>query len=300
MEFRFRKEIKDIEERRKEYEKTKLQFPDKIIIICEKDPKYNIKALDETKYIVDKNMSVSEFSSMISRKIEIPYDVSLFVNGTTYIPFDKDLIDVYDNYHDKEDEFLYIAYTNIFELNKMLDKGNNMEFIFKEENKDVDKIREIYRKIKAQFPKHIPIICKKDPNSHFKDIGLIKFAIPSNLNISIFNSIIRKKLQVTYDVTLLVNGEIPVSRKSNLIDIYEKYQNKDDGFLYITYDVIFEENKNLEKKNYMEFTFKQENKNAEKRRESYETIMVQFVDKIPIIFEKDPQSSVSLIGKKNI
>ena len=58
-------------------------------------------------------MSVSEFGSMISRKIEIPYDVSLFVNGTTYIRSDKDLIDVYDNYHDKEDEFLYIAYTDI-------------------------------------------------------------------------------------------------------------------------------------------------------------------------------------------
>ena len=49
MEFRFKKENPDADKRREECEKIRNQFSEKIPIICEKDPKSNIRDIDKTK-----------------------------------------------------------------------------------------------------------------------------------------------------------------------------------------------------------------------------------------------------------
>ena len=49
MEFRFKQENRDVEQRRQNCEKIRKQFPDKIPIICEKDPKSKIRDIDKTK-----------------------------------------------------------------------------------------------------------------------------------------------------------------------------------------------------------------------------------------------------------
>ena len=44
MEFKFKQENRDVESRRKNCEKIRTQFPDKIPIICEKDPADDVRA----------------------------------------------------------------------------------------------------------------------------------------------------------------------------------------------------------------------------------------------------------------
>ena len=114
MDFRFKKENPDAEQRRKECEKIRNQFPEKIPIICEKDPKSNIRDIDKTKYLVPADLTVSQFNMMIRKRIEIPQEAAfyLLVNGKTSITGDAVLNDIYEKSKDPEDGFLYIAYAS--------------------------------------------------------------------------------------------------------------------------------------------------------------------------------------------
>ena len=90
MEFRFKQENRDVNQRRQNCEKIKQQFPDKIPIICEKDPKSNIRDIDKTKYLVPNDLTVSQFSFMIRKRIEIKQEEAFFllVNGKTSLTGD--------------------------------------------------------------------------------------------------------------------------------------------------------------------------------------------------------------------
>ena len=114
MEFRFKKENSNTEQRRKECEKIKSQFHDKIPIICEKDPKSQIRDIDKTKYLVPNDLTVSQFNMMIRKRIELQQEAAfyLLVNGKNSITGDSLLADIYEKYKDPEDGFLYIAYAS--------------------------------------------------------------------------------------------------------------------------------------------------------------------------------------------
>ena len=114
MEFKFKKDNPDADQRRKECEKIRNQFPEKIPIICERDPKSNIKDIDKTKYLVPQDLTVSQFNSMIRKRIEIPQEGAfyLLVNGKNSITGDTVLSEIYDKNKDPEDGFLYITYAS--------------------------------------------------------------------------------------------------------------------------------------------------------------------------------------------
>ena len=114
MEFRFKQENSEVSLRRQNCDKIREQFPDKIPIICEKDPKSKIRDIDKTKYLVPNDLTVSQFSFMIRKRIEIKQEEAfyLLVNGKISITGDSNLSEIYDRYHDKEDGFLYIAYAS--------------------------------------------------------------------------------------------------------------------------------------------------------------------------------------------
>ena len=113
MEFKFKRDNPDPAERKKECEKIKNQFSEKIPIICEKDPKSNIREIDKTKYLVPSDLTVSQFSMMIRKRIEIQQEAAfyLLVNGKNSITGDTLLSEIYDKYQDP-DGFLYIAYAS--------------------------------------------------------------------------------------------------------------------------------------------------------------------------------------------
>lgn len=112
-----------------------------------------------------------------------------------------------------------------------------MNFKFKEQNADVNKRRAESSKIREKYSDRIPIICEKDPKSKMKDVDKTKYLVPNDLSVSQFSFIIRKRLEMSKDsaLFLLVAGKHSITGDSSMSEIYEKYRDVDDGFLYIAY-----------------------------------------------------------------
>ena len=113
MEFKFKKEYPEFLKRKEESAKLRAQCPDKIPIICEKDPKSKIQEIDKTKYLVPMDLTVAQFSLMIRKRVEIAKEGAFFllVGGKHSITGDTLISEIYERYKD-EDGFLYIAYAS--------------------------------------------------------------------------------------------------------------------------------------------------------------------------------------------
>ena len=112
-----------------------------------------------------------------------------------------------------------------------------MEFNFKNEN-TVEQRKQNCIKLREKFPDKIPIICEKDPNSKtLKDIDKTKYLISSDLTVAQFNFMIRRRIEIKQEESffLLVNGKNSLTTEMNLGEVYKKYADPEDGFLYIAY-----------------------------------------------------------------
>ena len=114
MEFEFRKLNKITENRKNQCDLIRTQFPDKIPVICERDPKSNLPDLDKHKYLVPQDFTFSQFIDMIRRRLELQIDVITYflVNGKDLILGDKLFSEIYNKYKNYQDDLLYIAYTD--------------------------------------------------------------------------------------------------------------------------------------------------------------------------------------------
>ena len=68
MEFNFKADI-NVEKRKKKYIKIKNSFPDKIPVICERDPKSNLIDIAKNKYLVPVDFTVSQLNGMIRKRV---------------------------------------------------------------------------------------------------------------------------------------------------------------------------------------------------------------------------------------
>ena len=112
-----------------------------------------------------------------------------------------------------------------------------MQFKFKQQYKDATKRKEECEKVKEKYPDRIPIIIEKDPNSQVKEIDRTKFLVPNDLTAQHLIFIIRKRLELSKEETIfmLVDGKSTIAGETALQDIYDKYKDKEDGYLYIVY-----------------------------------------------------------------
>ena len=64
-----------------------------------------------------------------------------------------------------------------------------------------------------------------------------KYLIPRDFTVSQFSLLIRTKIQLNSEeaLFLLAKEKYSIVGETRLGDIYERYSNKDDGFLYIVY-----------------------------------------------------------------
>ncbi len=90
--------------------------PDKIPIICEKDPRCKLKDLSKHKYLINKALEVGPFASNIRSKLELPQEEALFLivkkNGKDHaLTFGETFAQVYTKYK-SDDHFLHILYTS--------------------------------------------------------------------------------------------------------------------------------------------------------------------------------------------
>ena len=112
MNFQYKQE-KTFEQRNGEFQRISGKNPDKIPVICEKEEKSKLKKIEKTKFLIDKNLNLAQFSSIIRKRLEIEDKEALFflVNGKISISGTVSMTDIYNKYKEK-DGFLYIAYAN--------------------------------------------------------------------------------------------------------------------------------------------------------------------------------------------
>ena len=92
------------------------QNPNKVPIICLKAPNCNLVEIQKTKYLLDKNFTISQFTSLIKQKLKLNSTEALFLvakKGKKYnaLAGDIPMSQAYDDFKEK-DGFLYILYTS--------------------------------------------------------------------------------------------------------------------------------------------------------------------------------------------
>lgn len=97
--------------------------------------------------------------------------------------------------------------------------------------------KEECEKIKNKYANRLPIICEKSPNSRLKEVKKTKFLVPDDMTVNQFSFLIRRGIELSQECALylLVDGVYSLIGNQTMKEIYIKYQDKDDGFLYILY-----------------------------------------------------------------
>ena len=112
-----------------------------------------------------------------------------------------------------------------------------MEYEYKKAQSDVETRRTESLNMRERFPDRIPVICEKGTGSKLYEIKKSKFLIPVEATMAHLTSNIRNKLKLEKQEALfiLVSGKYSVSGDKTMNEIYYKYMDPEDGFLYITY-----------------------------------------------------------------
>ena len=106
------------------------------------------------------------------------------------------------------------------------------------EDASQDKTREICFNYQKQYPDKIPVIVEKDPRAKtLNDIDKTKYLVPCVITVAQFTFMIRKRLQLNESeaLFLIAKEKYTISGETNMNDVYQKYSDKEDGYLYITY-----------------------------------------------------------------
>lgn len=107
---------KTFQERLEESYKIKNKYPDRVPVICEKNPGSGLDMLDKRKYLVPNDLTATQFLFIIRKRLQLASEkgIFLFVNNII-APSTHTMIELYNQYKD-EDGFLYMNYTeeNVF------------------------------------------------------------------------------------------------------------------------------------------------------------------------------------------
>jgi|TARA_Y100000389_G_scaffold87245_1_gene83825 GABA(A) receptor-associated protein len=107
-------------------------------------------------------------------------------------------------------------------------------FDFKKKKTEEERIKES-TKIIEKYPDRIPIVVEKSKNSKVKDIDKNKYLVPSDMTLSQFLYIVRKRIDLDTSEALFffINNTL-CNNTMLLSEVYNKFKDK-DGFLYIEY-----------------------------------------------------------------
>jgi GABA(A) receptor-associated protein len=107
---------KTLQERIEEAHKIKTKYPDRVPVICEKNPGSGLDVLDKRKYLVPNELTATQFLFIIRKRLKLASEkgIFLFVNNMI-APSTHTMIELYNEYKDN-DGFLYMNYTeeNVF------------------------------------------------------------------------------------------------------------------------------------------------------------------------------------------
>ena len=100
-----------LENRKSESNKILFKYPTRIPVIVEKAKKCDLPDISKKKYLVPKDMSMSQFLYVVRKRIDLESSKSLFIMVNDHlVPSAKSLGVIYEDDQD-EDGFLYMIYT---------------------------------------------------------------------------------------------------------------------------------------------------------------------------------------------
>ena len=116
-----------------------------------------------------------------------------------------------------------------------------MKFQFETENSLSNRIKLFNANISGNNTK-VPVIIEKGPDCKIDKIIKRNYLFDKQLKMGEINRMIRKNLNLdnSQSLTFLAQGKYTIPPHETIGEIYNKYKNKDDNFLYIAYvDVLF-------------------------------------------------------------
>lgn len=118
-----------------------------------------------------------------------------------------------------------------------------MEFQFKKECPDVEKRKNHCKILLVKEPTKVPVILEKDPTCKLAGIHKTKHLILKKFTVNKFQRMIKDLLKLPEEEALFlsIKGKYTITGEKTMDEVYQKYKDKEDGFLYITYssEVIY-------------------------------------------------------------
>lgn len=101
-----------IEKRKNESKTIVAKYPGRVPIIVEKYNDCELPDIDKMKYLVPKDMTISQFMFIMRKRIKLEPSQSLFVTvNSVLVNTNSTISEIYDDNKD-EDGFLYVVYTS--------------------------------------------------------------------------------------------------------------------------------------------------------------------------------------------
>merc|ERR1711970_1001007 len=100
-----------MDKRSAEAARIREKYPDRIPVICEKDPRSDIPPVDKRKYLIPMDLTVGQFVYVIRKRISIPSDKAIFIFVNNTLPPTAALMSAVYEQHRDEDGFMYMMYS---------------------------------------------------------------------------------------------------------------------------------------------------------------------------------------------
>lgn len=108
-EFQYKKDH-PFEKRAAEAARIREKYPDRIPVICEKDPRSDIPPVDKRKYLIPVDLTVGQFIYVIRKRISVPPEKAIFIFVNNTLPPTAALMSTVYEQHKEDDGFMYMAY----------------------------------------------------------------------------------------------------------------------------------------------------------------------------------------------
>ena len=99
------------EKRAAEAARIREKYPDRIPVICEKEPRSDIAPVDKRKYLIPIDLTVGQFVYVIRKRISIPPEKAIFIFVNNTLPPTAALMSTVYEQHKDEDGFMYMMYS---------------------------------------------------------------------------------------------------------------------------------------------------------------------------------------------
>lgn len=101
----------------------------------------------------------------------------------------------------------------------------------------VEDRKRLCEKYAVKYPDRVPVIIDR-ADTKVTILGKNKYLVPKDLPLASFHKIIRKRIQLSAEEALFIfveGANVIAPATETMADLQTKYQNQDDGLLYLLY-----------------------------------------------------------------